>query len=61
MLPWRGFANTVLDVRGSYRSVKRFDHLQGCWIPKENMRLEINDGTWILLLQYIRHDGALEG
>ena len=30
MLHWRGFANTALHVRGSFRGVKHFDHLQGC-------------------------------
>jgi len=59
MLHWWGLANTALDVRGSFRCVKHFDRLQDCWIPKENMRLAVNEGTWILLLQYIRHDGAL--
>jgi hypothetical protein len=59
VLHWRGFANTALDVCGFFRGVKHFDHLQGCWIPKENMRLKVNEGKWIFLLQYIRHDGAL--
>ena len=59
MLNLWGLAKTVLDIRGSFRGVKYIDHLQGCWIPKENMRLAVNEGTWILLLQYFRHDGAL--
>jgi hypothetical protein len=44
---WRGLANTALDVRGFFRGVKHFDHLQGWWIPKENMLLTVNEGTWI--------------
>jgi hypothetical protein len=59
MLHWWGLTNTALDVRGTFRGVKHFELLQGCWIPKENMRLAVHEGTWILLLQYIRLDGAL--
>ena len=34
---------------------KTFDHLNGCQIPKKNMRLE-DGGTCVLLVQRITHD-----
>jgi len=60
MLHWRGFANKTLGVRGSFRGVKIFFTIfKAAGFPKENMRLEVNYGTWILLLQFVKHDDAL--
>jgi hypothetical protein len=44
MLHWRGLVNTALDLLGSFKGVKHFDHTKGCGIPKENVRLAVNDG-----------------
>jgi hypothetical protein len=44
-LAWLG--KYGVGVGGSFSGVKHFDHLQGCWIAKENMRLAVNESTWI--------------